>query len=738
MPITQFSFLPQEFIGIYNFFACGNANYGCPSVEGIDISGVSQAVVEGGGGDDEEEGESEMSEQQTTLMFQLCKLTQQAIDNLGTGEPTSSPIVSEGGDGIPTKAPTSSLEPQPINSPTTITTSPTKPPTLPQCPPLYTSGVTYNAGDMVSQLINEETNQYNYYQCKLFPMSGWCSQEAYEPSVGLSWSEAWNYVGECLVDDDVVDVTQGPTSPSSATTQGPVVAPSTATKSPTSNPLTPQMPTYPPTNSVSSSIPTSKPTTSSPTVVKLQPQTTKSPVIIDVNDPPYSGPLVTTFQYEIYNSEQLPAESIVLGINPENDMMDVILSSTTLFVVGVVADTYGMDSLATSGEESDVVDDGSLENEGVDHSKGSRIFIPPSYEGGGDNRRRLEVFLDRNSVIIIGLDDIPCPTSSLPNGGTTCQKVTAQSELTLVDEPKQATQLQFSSAISRALNEPGISFAPSSGILYLGESDSSVSVIPGVTEPGSGTDQPPDEEDGTPSWVVPVSIGAAGLGAIVLVLLVGKQIQKRKKNGIQYQGYMSKRPNENELEGDIIGSGGGSSDDLQIQLGHQAKVSPLDADLENGLQEYRTPNYDSRSPSSNPFLGSSSSSSSSRSSSSRSSGVPNASFSESFSSSSSTSSSTEDLASTNPKEFWRKKEAEVLQRKSEEEARQRPQGLQEAQTQSQKEAWELSTLHEVSETNLSQSNMSLVSDKSGAGSEKSVYRAGVEALVMKGTISKYT
>ena len=80
----------------------------------------------------------------------------------------------------------------------------------------------------------------------------------------------------------------------------------------------------------------------------------------------------------------------------------------------------------------------------------------------------------------------------------------------------------------------------------------------------------------------------------------------------------------------------------------------------------------------------------------------------------------------------------MLQRKSEEEARQRPQGLQEAQTQSQKEAWELSTLHEVSETNLSQSNMSLVSDKSGAGSEKSVYRAGVEALVMKGTISKYT
>ena len=212
MPITQFSFLPQEFIGIYNFFACGNANYGCPSVEGIDISGVSQAVGEGG---DEEEGEDEMSEQQTTLMFQLCKLTQQAVDNLATKEPTSSPIVSEG-DGIPTKAPTSSLEPtsnttatttdtptitaQPINSPTTITTSPTKPPTLPQCPPLYTSGVTYNAGDMVSQLINEETNQYNYYQCKLFPMSGWCSQEAYEPSVGLSWSEAWNYVGECLVE----------------------------------------------------------------------------------------------------------------------------------------------------------------------------------------------------------------------------------------------------------------------------------------------------------------------------------------------------------------------------------------------------------------------------------------------------------------------------------------------------------------------------------------------------------
>jgi len=52
--------LPSEFMSIYNFFACSDANAGCPSVGGIDITGA-------------REGEVATAQQEETL-FQLCKV----------------------------------------------------------------------------------------------------------------------------------------------------------------------------------------------------------------------------------------------------------------------------------------------------------------------------------------------------------------------------------------------------------------------------------------------------------------------------------------------------------------------------------------------------------------------------------------------------------------------------------------------------------------------------------------
>jgi len=771
MPITQFYMLPQEFIGIYNFFACGNANYGCPSVSGIDISGVSE-VVEG-------EEEEIMSSQQTTLMFQLCKLTQQAVDKLEvvTDEPTSSPtpIGSDEKSVEPTVASTTSFAPstssidelvnatetptvtlQPINqptavtsiptsssianitqpptessnvttsaptltitttqspitSPTILTNTPTRLPTLPECPPLYQQETSYTAGDMVSQLINAETNQYNYYQCKLFPMSGWCSQEGYEPTVGLNWSQAWNYVGACTLPDGTV-ITSSPTVQPGITETG-VPSSSSSPKLPSSDStMSPEAPTRMPSYIIT--LPPSDKPVLVPTITSKAPVSTP---IIDVDDPPYSGPLLTTFQYEIFNTKRLSAYSITTGTSPDNDMMNVLETSTTEFVDSVVDETF-------RGSNSAKAD-------GVDHSKDNenvrRRRLPT-------NERRLKVLLEPGSVSIKQVTDISCPGSSSTiaqnkEESATCQKVTVQSELTLIDEPKQATQLQFSSSVSRALYEPGITYPENSGIVYLGPDGSSVSVIPGVEigDRAPPSTAPPEDGNGstTPGWVIPVSIGAAAVGSILLVLLVGKQVQKRKRNGIQYQGYIAKAPNERDLRNDIVGSG--SAEEVAVFVGSQTKVSPYNdltpafENVDDGIPEYRV-----KDGASNPFLSNSSSYSSSSKPSSPSSEYSNSSSGSSYTSGSS---SNEDLtnaaalASTD-EQIWekamQKHEQEVDSPKS-----------TEAQQQAQ---WALSTLNESSERsdtdtdtdNFSKSNMSM--SEASKGSQMSVYRAGVEALV---------
>jgi hypothetical protein len=61
----------------------------------------------------------------------------------------------------------------------------------------------------------------------------------------------------------------------------------------------------------------------------------------------YSGSLQIEFQYEVGNDIFLNAQKIESG-NPENDMMAVLLDSTTLLVEEVVAETFRRRGLRSS------------------------------------------------------------------------------------------------------------------------------------------------------------------------------------------------------------------------------------------------------------------------------------------------------------------------------------------------------------------------------------------------------
>jgi hypothetical protein len=62
--------------------------------------------------------------------------------------------------------------------------------------PSYAAGARYNAGDRVSA-------GGNIYECKPWPVSGWCSIGGpYAPGTGWAWQEAWLVVGPCTGGDD--------------------------------------------------------------------------------------------------------------------------------------------------------------------------------------------------------------------------------------------------------------------------------------------------------------------------------------------------------------------------------------------------------------------------------------------------------------------------------------------------------------------------------------------------------
>lgn len=293
---------------------------------------------------------------------------------------------------------------------------------------------------------------------------------------------------------------------------------------------------------------TSSPTPPSPTPITLTPppiamssvptlSQTMSPVIVDITDPPYSGTIVSTFTYEIYNTIALNSQSIMTGTNPINMAMDVLLQSTTNVM-------------------NDVVNN-------FDERIRGRGWT-------GKGRRLLVALGSSDAVSIDRIQDVIC---SEPVNVNSCQMVIASVELTLTDEPKLTTELRMKNMISRALTDPGITISASSGLFYVGPIDPFEAIVipPVVTGPDGG------EGNGTPKWVVPVSISAVAIGVIVLLVLVGIQIRNKQKSS-----------SPNELKKDFSGS---YESDPEIFVGEQIEVSPFpDIDLESGKGKDNTPN----------------------------------------------------------------------------------------------------------------------------------------------------
>ena len=709
MPITSFDFLPQEIVSLYNAFACGNANVVCPSIPGINIEGL---IEDAAGGS--------MTNQQEIYLYEICKAAEGATDTLPSKPPTPSPAIGSPISGV-TNPPTLS-----VSVPPTITSN------LPECPGLYNSvdPSSYGAGDLVSTQIRDK---YLYYQCKPFPRSGWCGQAAYDPGDDSSnWEEAWSLIGECIPGEGGEPVTSPPpagaaTSPPSpgptpspiqpgtiggsqiptpfpAVDAGPAV-PVVTTPSPTPEPSDsgtlfpgptpkPQFPSYKPTDSDASS-----PTTSPARPTTIQPAT---PTTDLGEEEPYTGPLITKFEYEIYNTGNNDAESMMA----DEALMGVLTQSTTAFVEDVVVLTFGqasgniiMNNGKVHSKEPDLKNIDQIGEKVFDRDDGaqSEEDVPsgkPIFDRDDNKRnlrsvqgrqRQLAVLLQPNAVSIEKIEDVDC--SNQNSDPQSCQKVTASTELSLVNEPQNATALKYQNSINRALVDPGISFPELSGVTYAGPSSSksNVVVIPGVKEPDEPpTSAPPEQEtNGTPGWVVPVSIGAAAAGAVLLILIVGNQMNKRKRNGKEYEGYASS--GNPEIEGDLEAgrrSSGEGSYEAELRMGGSPQ----------------------KQGDKNPFLGGDDSSGSSSDEVS----VGSWSRSDSSGSSSSTSSSTEDISHNHP----------VAQQQQ-----QHPEG---------DNSYSLHTLHEVSEENLSHSGWSLMSGTTDDQSDKSVYRAGVEALVKEG------
>jgi len=493
---------------------------------------------------------------------------------------------------------------------------------------------------------------FSYYECEPYPESLWCGLAMYEPGNGLYWEGAWTLLEQCFgINGTNVTTSSPPTSP-------------------------------PPENATSTAAPSSSAGTDTPSTASVP---SAAPVVAGEkeDDPPFSGTLVTTFQYEIFNTELLYAESIMAGTNPMNNMKSVLVQSTNDFVEDVVATT----------------------------------FYPV---GGGGRRliekgRRLEVILGSNSVSIDLVEDMEC--SDVTTLSAQCQKVTASTELTLAGEPKLATELKFQNSVSRALNDPGLTFPADGGIVYVGPAlQSPVVVIPEAATPANPpSPSPPEgEANATPSWVKPLSIGVAAVGAIALLFLMGSQMQKRKRN----QGGAGGEPRQEDVEGDISGSDGSN---MEVFVHGQNKISPLEfpsptGDLESGKQTSTNsadPFLKKGSDSANPFLSDSDSDSDSSSDGSGSSSSSGSGF------------SSNDIIVNDPESLKFQKEQEALQQ-------------QQSQQLEQPELWRLAPVQEESGNNLSSSNWTLMSENSADKTANIlVIRAAVEALVMEGTRVNY-
>ena len=629
MPITQFSNLPREYLSTWNFLACGSPSFGCTT--GINI-GDEMVQVQGVGGG----GETVMSAQEGTFWSELCK--QYIEEPTATAAPTSR---------TPTRTPTRS----PANDSAAVVPSPC--PTAHGNATAFEAGETYEAGDLVVAYDDDDDGGglFSYYECEPYPESLWCGLAMYEPGNGLYWEGAWTLLERCFGNNGT-----------NATTTSPPTSPS-------------------PENATSTAAPSSSAGTDAPSTASVP---SAAPVVAGwtEDDPPYSGTLVTTFQYEIFNTELLYAESIMAGTNPMNNMKSVLVQSTNDFVEDVVATTF----YPVGG--------------------GRRILI-----GKG---RRLAVILGSNSVSIDLVEDMECSDDTTLSAQ--CQKITASTELTLTDEPKLATELKFQNSVSRALNDPGLTFPADSGIVYVGPAlQSPVIVIPEAVVPAYPPSPSPPEgvANATPSWVKPVSIAVAAVGAVALLFLVGSQMQKQKRN----QGGAGGEPRQEEVEGDISGSDGTN----EVLVHGQVEISPMESpnhigDLESGKQTGKksaNPFLKKSSDSANPFLSDSDSDSDSSSDGSGSSSSSGSGF------------SSNEILVSDPESLKFQKEQDAFQQ-------------QQSQQSEQPEPWRLAPVQEEYQNNLSSSNWTLMSENSADKMANIlVIRAAVEALVMEGTRLDY-
>ena len=114
----------------------------------------------------------------------------------------------------------------PTSSPTTLAPTASPSSSLPNqggCPSVWTTGVSYREGDLVSK--NEMV-----YQCNGYPMSLFCPMDAYAPLlVSGAWKLAWSTVGPCT--GTIPPVTASPTTalPTSSPSSSPPVYSGTCT-----------------------------------------------------------------------------------------------------------------------------------------------------------------------------------------------------------------------------------------------------------------------------------------------------------------------------------------------------------------------------------------------------------------------------------------------------------------------------------------------------------------------------
>lgn len=178
------------------------------------------------------------------------------------------------------------------------------------------------------------------------------------------------------------------------------------------------------------------------------------------NEEPYTGSLSVAFQYDIVNTGNLDVD--------DEATLAILKNVSTIFVEGVVADTFGNESDSVGGSErlgkARVIAHHRLPAVYSSPPRQRLLHDAPQRRG----ERRLEVVLSPSpsAVQITGVEKVTC--DSPPTAGA-CQRVTVEAVLALVDEPKNATEQQFQGAVAVALEEPdAMTFPPDSGLAYAG------------------------------------------------------------------------------------------------------------------------------------------------------------------------------------------------------------------------------------------------------------------------------